>query len=211
MDAAMERVVERTPDDTSPGADRATVVRGVGPLDADEFLRWAEGRTPLRYELVRGKVVRMAAERAEHAIYKGNAYRALLTAAGRGAPGLSVVVDGLSVVTGDGSVREPDVVVNDGPLPRGSLVAPNPVLLVEVSSPGSIRTDEIHKLGEYASLASVKHYVVIHPDDRSIVWFARNADTLTFTTTFLSAGRMTFAPFDLTIDIADIFDDGFLR
>lgn len=180
---------------------------GSERLSASDFLAWSERQSSGRHELVDGKVVRMAAERSEHAVYKGCAYRALLSAAERTAPDLRVTVDGLGIVTGTGSVREPDVVVNAGPLTRGSLTAPNPFLVLEVSSPGSIRTDEDHKLIEYADITSIRHYLVAHPDNRSVIWFARTDTPDTFSTKVLSAGPMTFDPYDLTITVEEIFND----
>ncbi|MFZ1109413.1 MAG: hypothetical protein WAN43_13860 [Rhodomicrobium sp.] len=54
-------------------------------------------------------------------------------------------VDGLGVKIDDETVFEPDALVNCGPpMRRGSLIAPNQVIVVEVISPTSAR--RVHQL-----------------------------------------------------------------
>ena len=176
-------------------------------MSADQFLDWSTDHAFGRHELVGGEVIQMAPERAEHVVYKGNTYRALLTAIGKTSYDLRVFTDGLSVVTGEGSVREPDVVVNEGPLVRGRLTATKPAILVEVSSPSSIRMNEVHKLAEYARVPSIQHYIVVHPDDRSVVWYERSEEATTFRASFVSAGTLALDPYGIEVTIEDIFDD----
>lgn len=109
-------------------------------LSADAFLDWAAAQPSGRYELVAGKVVAMAPERVAHADTKALVWLALRTAA-EGRP-CHVHIDGVSVRVDDRTVYEPDVLVRCGaPTPGDAIAVDDPVILVDVVSPGSRAVD----------------------------------------------------------------------
>jgi Uma2 family endonuclease len=119
-----------------------TAIRKCETMSADAFIEWAEAQEGGRYQLIGGEIVAMAPERLEHVHVKrmiANALDAAIAAAGLPC---RAFVDGASVKIGESTVFEPDALVNCGPPPRrGSLIAPNPVIVVEVVSPSSTRRD----------------------------------------------------------------------
>ena len=63
-----------------------------------EFLPWAAAQELGRFELVRGEVVEMAAERARHNIVKLNVARALQDSVRRAGLACTVFTDGITVI-----------------------------------------------------------------------------------------------------------------
>ena len=78
--------------------------------------------------------------------------------------------------TGDGDY-EPDALVNCGePMADDAVAAPNPVIIVEVLSPGTASTDTGGKLADYFRVPSVAHYLIVHPTRRTVTHHRRAAD-----------------------------------
>src|SRR5262245_59736004 len=124
-------------------------------MTVDEFLAWADEK-PGRYELANGVVYAMSPESAGHAEKKGAVYTAL--SAGIRARLLTcyVLPDGMTIRIDDATAYEPDAFVYCGEkLPSNSIVVPNPVVVVEVLSPSTRRTDAFAKLAAYFRLPSV--------------------------------------------------------
>ena len=66
------------------------------------------------------------------------------------------------VAIAEHTVYEPDVLVNCGaPVGADSLLAPAPVIVVEVITPTSRSLDTNGKLADYFRLESVNHYLVV--------------------------------------------------
>src|SRR5690242_2673823 len=126
-----------------------------------EFRRWVEQQDGRRYELVDGEPVAMSPERAVHVRVKANVH-AELRAALRGHGGdCEAFADGMTVEIDETNDYEPDALVNCGPrIDSDSTVAPNPVIVVEVLSPGNKSTDTGVKLDGYLSVPSVVHYLI---------------------------------------------------
>ncbi len=168
-----------------------------------EFLRWAEGR-PGRFELLEGRVVAMAPERAAHARVKGRVFRRLAEAVeDRGLP-CEVYPDGMTVRVDEATAFEPDALVRCGPpLPDDALLVPDPLVVVEVLSPASERVDTGRKLEGYFRIDSVRHYLVVDPERRAVIHHARAEDEIR--TRILREGELTLDPPGITVDVAGLF------
>jgi Uma2 family endonuclease len=129
----------------------------------EEFRRWCEAQTTGRYERVDGRIVARAPERGAHLRVKGAIYKALDRAVTVAGVPCQALPDGAAVETGD-SDYEPDALVNCGePMADDAVAAPNPVIIVEVLSPGTTATDTGGKLADYFRVPSVAHYLIVHP------------------------------------------------
>jgi Uma2 family endonuclease len=148
-----------------------------GPMTADEFFVWAAGLGQGRWELLDGRAVAMAPEQIRHAAIKGRIYRRLAEAIEAAGLPCEALVDGVGIRVNARTVFIPDVVVrcgeHDGPEQRE---VSNPVLLVEVSSPSTADGDPDAKLHGYFSVASVQHYLIVHPATRHVVHHRRLPD-----------------------------------
>jgi Uma2 family endonuclease len=143
----------------------------------DAFLAWAERQAEGRYELVEGVIRAMAPERLPHAEVKFNITRAFKDAIKRAGAPCIAVVDGLGVKTGDDTVRIPDALVNcGGRITRETMIAPHPVIVVEVISPTSGNRDLMRKYFEYFRNNAVQHYLIVDTGDRTVLHHYRGPD-----------------------------------
>ena len=172
---------------------------------ADAFLAWAMDQPRGRFELVRGEVVAMAPERAGHARAKGSIYRALGDAIVRAGLDCEAFTDGMTVRIDDFTVYEPDALVRCGPrLPDEAVEVTDPMVVVEVVSRSSRSTDSGAKLGDYFTLPSVRHYLVVNADIGTITHHGRSSAG-DISTRILREGELILNPPGLRIDVAGLF------
>jgi len=147
-------------------------------MTADEFIAWAMTRPEgEHYELVAGEIVAMAPERSAHGLIKAHIVYRL-----RGE--LDAVGLPCDVYTGDMSVRidaatvyEPDVLVRCGErLDPDAVEVTDPVIVVEVRSPSTGGRDAGAKLDDYFRLPSVVHYLIVKPENRTIIHHRRETE-----------------------------------
>ena len=146
-------------------------------MTADEFFAWAETwEDTERYELIDGVPVRMQAEKISHAERKASAWLALRTALqSAGLADCRAFPDGVSVRVGERTVREPDAVVHCGPYDADKMFAPNPIVVVEILSPSTARTDFERKLIDYFAVPSMLHYLIVLGDEGRVIHHRRRS------------------------------------
>jgi Uma2 family endonuclease len=172
---------------------------------ADEFIAWALEQPAGRFELDNGGVVAMAPERVSHAVAKRNALLALHNAIGARRLACQALPDGMSVRVNDRTVYEPDALVRCGPpLPGDAVEVRDPSIVVEVVSPSSRGIDRGVKLAGYFALPSVRHYLIVDTDQRTLIHHHRGADGR-IEVRVLHDGPLTLDPPGLTIEIPEIF------
>jgi Uma2 family endonuclease len=175
-------------------------------LTADAFIEWAL-RQPSRFELFRGEIVAMSPERMAHTRVKTEVLFALRSAIAGAALPCEPVGDGPSIRIDDATVYEPDAVVRCGPrTPNDAIELENPVIVVEVVSPSSKGVDAGAKLADYFRLASVRHYLVVHPEGRRVIHHGRSAEGGEIVTRVLGEeARLTLDPPGIDLAVADFF------
>ncbi len=171
------------------------------PMSADEFLAWAQGWAEgERYELDDGEPVRMASERARHALAKGEIYRRLFEAVRDAGLQAQVFPDGMAVVIGERTVFEPDALVRLGPPVDGDTVKiTDPLIVVEVLSPSTGPLDTTTKLAGYFRVASVRHYLILNAAKRVLIHHARD-EAGTITTRILGDSPLRLDPPGIVLD-----------
>lgn len=150
-------------------------------MTVPEFLAWAESQSEGRFELVDGTVVAMAPERVRHSIVKFAVARALDDAVQAAKLPCTVFTDGPAVVINNHKTREPDASVQCGlEVDLDAMNLEAPLIVVEVVSPTSERTDASVKLADYFSVPSIRHYLLIYPepDVRLIIHHTRNGSRI---------------------------------
>jgi Uma2 family endonuclease len=179
--------------------------QNVRQMTVDEFLDWSERQPSGRYELQDGCVLTMQAERIEHTEAKLEAVIALREAIKKAGLPCSAVTDGATVRISKTTAYEPDALVYCGErAPRGSLEIPNPVIIVEVLSPGTAMRDAQAKLQGYFSVASVQHYLILNPETRMVTHHAR-ADGDAVRSRIVSDGVLTLHPPGLAVEVEAMF------
>ena len=170
-------------------------------MTVDEFEAWLETAPPGRYELVDGDVVAMAAERMRHIRMKTAAFDAL-RASVLDLP-CEALPDGAAVRVDDRTMREPDAALRCGePLGPDETSYSDPVVIVEVTSPSTVRADEVDKLVDYARLDSLAHYVVVYSERRIVVHHRRTPEG--FATAILPGGTLALDPPGIALDLEPI-------
>ena len=73
------------------------------------------------------------------------------------------------------TVYEPDALVRCGPaLPDDAIKVIDPMIIVEVLSPSTRARDTGAKLEDYFSLSSLRHYLILKTENRSVIHHARD-------------------------------------
>lgn len=175
-------------------------------MTADEFIAWAmEQPDGQRYELVAGEVVAMSPERLAHTETKALVWLALRNAIERAGLGCQALADGVSVEIDEGTVYEPDALVRCGErLPGDTVKLSDPVIVVEVLSPSSRARDAGAKLEDYFRLASVRHYLIVKTDSRSVIHHRKDASG-EIATRILRGGRLELDPPGIAVEVEAFF------
>jgi Uma2 family endonuclease len=127
-----------------------------------------------KFERVDGQIVAMAPERASHNKRKMAAWLALRTAIQNAKLPCEAYGDGMSIAVGEDHDYEPDAVVRRGDkLPGDAVAIPNPLVIVEVLSPSTARTDMFRKLVDYFRLPSVQHYLILASERPEVIHYRR--------------------------------------
>lgn len=147
-------------------------------MTADEFIAWAMTRPEgEHYELVAGEVVAMAPERSAHGLVKVRVTRRLSDALEAAGLPCDVYTSEMSVRIDAATTYEPDVLVRCGKrLDPDAVEVTDPVIVVEVRSPSTGGRDAGAKLDDYFRLPSVVHYLIVKPENRTIIHHRRETE-----------------------------------
>lgn len=169
-----------------------------------EFRRWCADQSSGRYERLDGRIVAMAPERGAHLRIKAAVWLALRRAVAAAGVTCQALPDGATVETGE-SDYEPDALVNFGEsMADDAVAAPNPVIVVEVLSPGTASSDTGGKLAGYFQVASVNHYLIVHPIKRVITHHRRTPDGIE--TRIVVSGSIVMDPPGIEITVDEIYE-----
>jgi Uma2 family endonuclease len=172
-------------------------------MTVDEFLLWAEDR-PGRYELVDGEVFAMSPERARHARVKVTVYLALARAIRKAGLPCEALADGMTVRIEARTAFEPDALVYCGERLSGDAIeVPNPMVVVEVMSPGNQGQDTGTKLAGYFRVRSVEHYLIVDPVRRIVIHHRRAGDVVE--ARIAGEGTLRLDPPGLDLPVGDLF------
>ena len=145
------------------------------PMTFGEFLDWEE-RQELRYEFDGSQPQAMNGGTLRHEAI-GTTLRALLYARLRGSPCRPWGPN--SKIEVHGRIRYPDAVVTCTRGRADDTIIPAPVVVFEILSATTSRTDRIEKLREYQATPSIQRYVILEQDSIAAMVFSRQADEWT--------------------------------
>ena len=130
-------------------------------MEKPEFLAWVQAHEG-RYELAGSRAVMMTGGSRGHAII----VRRIAVALERRLDSArwTVLTSDFGVDLGPSTIRYPDVVVDATGGQLRDLTATAPTLVVEFTSPSSVRDDLGPKAGEYVQLPSLSAYLVLAYD-----------------------------------------------
>lgn len=132
----------------------------TGPMSLTYFLAWEE-RQDLRYEVDGIGPVAMTGGTFAHERIGRNVRNALDNRM-RGGP--CVAVGPTLKIQVAGHIRYPDAFVVCSPVAPKTTVVHDPVVVFEVLSESTARTNMVRKLNDYAATASIQRYVMLQQD-----------------------------------------------
>jgi Uma2 family endonuclease len=140
-------------------------------MTQQEFFDWAEAQDA-RYEFDGFQPVAMTGGNLGHSRIIRNV-NFQLTSRLRGKTCEPLGPDAGVATVGD-TVRYPDAVVSCTKSGNRDRLVPNPVVIFEVVSPSSVRTDRITKLREYQAVPTIRRYVIVEPDTVAVTVLSRD-------------------------------------
>ena len=162
-------------------------------MTVDEFLGWAEG-VEGRWELIDGRPIAMAPERAAHLLAKARSWMGLQSAVERASLPRTAFPVGATVRVTARTALEPDALVTCGaPIAPDAIEIANPMIVVEVLSEGIARRDHGVKLEGYFSPPSVAHYLILDPELGTLIHHRRGLGDL-IETRILTGGTLRLDP-----------------
>jgi len=174
----------------------------------DQYIE-REREEGVRYEWLRGEMWAMAGGTQRHSAVATNLTIELGVAL-RGRPCRVYNSDAKTRIDETDLSTYPDLSVICGPLQRSPVdrhAAVNPVVLIEVLSPGTERWDRGGKFRHYRFLESLQHYVLVDPNEPRIEVFTRGDDG-TWVLRVYEAGDVVALPaIDVTFDVDAIYAD----
>lgn len=173
-------------------------------MTREEFLDWAAAQTE-RYEFDGFQPVAMTGGTLDHSQITQNIYFALRTRL-RGS-GCRVLGPDAGVATVGDAVRYPDAIVTCTSGPGSDRVVPGVVVVFEVVSPTSGRTDRIEKLREYLAVPSIRRYVILEYTTVGLTDHVRLKEGDPWTATGLLDGDILRMPeIGIEIPVAELYD-----
>ena len=172
------------------------------PMSLSEFLAWEE-RQEERWEFDGAQPVAMTGGTFAHETI-GATLRAVLRERLRDKP--CRVLGPTMKIEVIGKIRYPDAFVFCKPVERADKVIPEPVVIFEVTSPGTARIDRIVKLREYQATGSVQRYVILEQDSVAATVFARERGVWT-AEAMIDGDTLTMPEIGIEVALADIYAD----
>ena len=179
------------------------VLRAI-PTTRGEFFAWAKTREG-RYEFDGNHPVAMTGANGRHNAIAFNLWLMLGTQL-RGSSFVPYGAD-MGVGTVGEAVRFPDALVTQSRVPDEALTASDPIVVFEVVSPSSGRTDRIDKVREYAALPTVQRYVLIERTSAALTSFQRTSSDQPWTaTTHLGNDALCLPEIGIELQVSALYE-----
>lgn len=176
-----------------------------GRMTVEEFLRWDDG-TDTRYELIDGVPVAMAPPAEAHRILMtrlGSRIDARLAA--RRPCNAQVEAGVLRADRGD-SYFVADVAVTCRPNERGRQAIADPILIVEILSPGTEHHDRRTKLPAYRQIPSVSEILLLDSEEAYAEIHRKSGEAWVTELVQGLGARLRLSSVDLEIAMAELYD-----
>ena len=162
----------------------------------------------VRHLYYRGEIFAMSGGLGFHNIVKQNCVISLRLAL-RG-KGCRVYDENVRLAVREGELYTyPDVMVSchpdDSP---DKIMMHNPVLIIEVLSPGTESHDRIWKFSRYTQLASLQHYLLVSADKWLVEWYRREPSGVwSFTPLAGQDEAVTISELGITLPLAELYTE----
>jgi Uma2 family endonuclease len=185
-----------------------SLVQTIPRMTFDEFVVWSAAQPEGRYELIDGEVVPMPSEGGRHNLVKLAVVKALEVAVAAANFKGTVFTDGMTVRIDGSRGREPDAAVTATPVADlDAIRLVDPLIVVEVVSPNSVRDDTGAKLIDYFKVPSIRHYLIVRSLDKAMVHHERT-DGGDIRTSIWRGGEIRLDPPGMVLNIDPILAAG---
>jgi len=175
------------------------------PWTQDQFFTWA-GTQEGRFEFDGFQPVAMTGGTVGHAVIIRNCHRALDTRL-RGSGCRSLGPDAGLATIGT-AIRYPDALVTCSPFDREAMTIPGVVVVFEVLSSNTSRTDRILKVREYAAVPSIRRYVIVESTGIGLTVMERERSDEAWKLTTLDGDEMLHMPeIGVEIPVAEFYEE----
>jgi Uma2 family endonuclease len=174
-------------------------------MDLEEFLSWDDG-TDTRYELIDGFPVAIALRAEAHrilAVRLGSRIDAAL--AGR-RPCNAQIEPGVVCPDRADSYYVPDIAVTCEPNAPGRRAMVDPILIVEILSPSTERSDRRLKMSVYQKLGSVREILLIDANSYHAEVYRRENDHWRIELVRGAEAALHLASVDLRIEMSELYE-----
>src|SRR5215471_12064911 len=144
-------------------------------MTLEEFLRWDDG-TDARYELIDGFPVAISPPAEAHRILAVRLGSRIHTALASSRPCNAQIEPGVVRPDRSDSYYVPDIAVTCEPNEPGRQAMVDPILVVEILSPSTERSDRRLKLPAYQNIGSVREIMLIDADSYHAELYRREDD-----------------------------------
>jgi Uma2 family endonuclease len=174
-------------------------------MTREAFFAWAEAQDA-PYEFDGFQPVAMTGGTINHSQMIGNLAVSLRTRL-KGTPCRSLGPDAGIATIGD-AVRYPDALVTCTKPEGTARLVPGAVVVFEVLSPTSGRTDRIDKLREYRAVPSIRRYVILEHTSAALQVFARDSGDADWTATALTGeDTLNLPEIGITLPVSELYKD----
>lgn len=177
-----------------------SAVKAIGLTSVEDYLKW-ELTSEEKHELVDGYVYAMAGASENHDRISGNIYRKFGNHL-ENSPCEPFTSD-MKLKTSTGNFRYPDCMVICNKDDESQYYKTKPVILVEVISRSTRKTDEKDKLIEYINIPTLQEYVLIEQDYVDITVYCKS-DNWRSVHYFLGE-TLYFESIGLTLSVEEIY------
>lgn len=184
-----------------------TTAEAQEPMSFEAFHAFLNTRPDIeRWELIDGQPVMMVNVTWAHSTITGNFYSALRDPARR--RGCEVHASDFFASGGElsGFLAAPDVFVRCGPIDDRARRADDPVVVVEVLSPSTIRHDRVRKFERYTRIASLGQIVLVYQDEVRVESFLRDGGNWPMEAFTSLAQAVPVPALDTAVGLAEIYE-----
>ncbi|MGH7062577.1 MAG: Uma2 family endonuclease [Stellaceae bacterium] len=177
----------------------------IEPMTLDEFLDWDDG-TDTRYELIAGFPVAMAPPARAHGILCARLAGAIDAGLRQRRPCTAQTEAGILRPDREDSFYVADIAVTCLRYRPGEQLVKEPILIVEILSPGTERHDRRVKVPAYRAIASVREILLIDSESRYAEVLRREGNFWITELVQCADAVLWLASADLSVPMAELYD-----
>ncbi|MGA8550714.1 MAG: Uma2 family endonuclease [Stellaceae bacterium] len=177
----------------------------IRPMNVAEFLRWDDG-SDTRYELVGGFPLAMAPPAEAHWMLATRLAARIDTALAGRRPCNAQVEAGITRLDRADSYFVADIAATCAQNERGRQAVKDPILIVEILSPGTERHDRLTKVPVYRNIESVEEILLIDSESLYAEVLRRDGDRWITQLVRGPDGVLRLASVDLAVAMAEVYD-----